>query len=275
MHNKKRIIVIVVVIIFLIFVAMGSHLLPTPGEEGSGNQQNLTAYLLQHKTDYVGDNSAVGTLVTLLIFPDDIRQQTISLQTEAEPYGITVNFSADEKALAYYSIEDHQTDFAYNAYILLALIGNLGTVDYIISDESNQVTMHYTREMANEALGEDVKNFAQSEKKLAELVYHISYTEEEVAAAKDCVQQYIKEKEPQKTINKIWFDENRCDLDRSVYMTNGRGAKNNVLEENVIVVYCTFVAADQENAASVDSVSKYILIRKGAAGEWQVDDVWK
>jgi hypothetical protein len=197
------------------------------------------------------------------------------LQTEAEPYGITVNFSADKEALAYYGIEDHQTDFAYNAYILLALIGNLDTVDYVISDESNQVTMHYTREMANEALGEDVKNFAQSEKKLAELVYHISYTEEEVAVAKDCVQQYIKEKEPQKTINKIWFDENRCDLDRSVYMTNGRGAKNNVLEENVIVVYCTFVAADQENAASVDSVSKYILIRKGAAGEWQVDDVWK
>lgn len=275
MHNKKRIIVIVVVIIFLIFVAMGSHLLSPPGEEGSGSQENLTAYLLQHKTDYIGDNSAVGTLVTLLIFPDDIRQQTISLQTEAEPYGLTVNFSADEAALAYYGIEDHQTDFAYNAYTLLALIGNLATVDYVLADESRQVTMHYTREMANEAVGEDVKNFAQSEKKLAELVYHISYTQEEITAAEDCVQQYIKEKDPQKTINKLWFDESRCDLDRSVYMTDGRGAKNKVLEENVIVVYCTFAATTEEDQAGADKVWKYILIRADIDDVWQVDDIWK
>ena len=52
--------------------------------------------LLKWKTDYVGDNSAVGNILTELGAPDGMVSNGFEIQSNTEPYGIKI----------YYTIED-------------------------------------------------------------------------------------------------------------------------------------------------------------------------
>ncbi len=79
-----------------------------------------TNRLLENRTPYVGNASAVGNLIS---FMDLDSGCTMELQTAKEPYGVTLHFAQPIK-------EDRRFLMEGNAFVLLALVDNLGQVSW-------------------------------------------------------------------------------------------------------------------------------------------------
>ena len=90
------------------------------------------------RTDFVGSSSDVGNLLEKLGFPEP--RDGFSLQTGAEPYGVTVNFTEDTADLLPYE---------KNAVLLLALISNADVITYRFPSD----TVSYDRQWAEEWTG--------------------------------------------------------------------------------------------------------------------------
>ena len=98
------------------------------------------------KTPYVGNASAVGNLVSNL---DLDAPTTLELQTAAEPYGVTIHFAAPIAENRRFLVEG-------NAYVLLALIENLGEVHW---DDPSGYSDLLTLEEADTALPGFVEDY--------------------------------------------------------------------------------------------------------------------
>lgn len=90
----------------------------------------VTNRLYEHKVDYVGNASAVGALW-------DVQDRvyvpyTIALQTNAEPYGLTINY---EKAVDGAGVA---SQMKRAGELTLALVGNLGEFHWNYKDSSGQ-----------------------------------------------------------------------------------------------------------------------------------------
>ena len=94
--------------------------------------------LSQYKTDYVGDSSNVINIVSSQEYPEGYSYDSIEIQSETEPYGLTV-FLKDEPSAP--KLED---ELQVNADMTFDLIGNLGTLDYKIAD-SKEIIASYER----------------------------------------------------------------------------------------------------------------------------------
>ena len=94
--------------------------------------------LSQYKTDYVGDSSNVINIVSGQEYPAGYSYDSIEIQSEAEPYGLTV-FLKDEPSAV--KLED---ELQVNADMTFDLIGNLGTIDYKTAD-SKEIIASYER----------------------------------------------------------------------------------------------------------------------------------
>ena len=92
----------------------------------------------QYKTDYVGDSSNVINIVSGQEYPAGYSYDSIEIQSETEPYGLTV-FLKDEPSAA--KLED---ELQVNADMTFDLIGNLGTIDYKTAD-SKEIIASYER----------------------------------------------------------------------------------------------------------------------------------
>ena len=110
--------------------------------------------LYQAQTPYVGNNSAVGRVLAAVDtwYGPPIVDYTISLQTSAEPYGLTIHFDDVTAHIlgAGKSIDDRMYAVAP---ALLALIGNLGEVRWTYAaPDGTAVTRSVTLEEADAAL---------------------------------------------------------------------------------------------------------------------------
>lgn len=94
--------------------------------------------LSQYKTDYVGDSSNVINIVSSQEYPEGYSYDSIEIQSETEPYGLTV-FLKDETSAV--KLED---ELQVNADMTFDLIGNLGTIDYKTAD-SKEIIVSYER----------------------------------------------------------------------------------------------------------------------------------
>ena len=94
--------------------------------------------LSQYKTDYVGDSSNVINIVSNQEYPEGYSYDSIEIQSETEPYGLTVFLKAEPSASM---LED---ELQVNADMTFDLIGNLGTLDYKIAD-SKEIIASYER----------------------------------------------------------------------------------------------------------------------------------
>lgn len=81
--------------------------------------------LSEFETDYVGDTSNVVGIASNQQYPKGYAYKNIEIQSEEEPYGLTVYLEVSEEA------EGDTADFEYNANTTLELIKNLGTVRYV------------------------------------------------------------------------------------------------------------------------------------------------
>lgn len=98
-----------------------------------------TNRLLLCKTPYVGDAPAMSQLISNM---DLDVPATIELQTEKEPYGVTIHFTEAIQETRHLWMER-------NAYVLLALVDNLGKVSW---DDPSGYADSLTLDTANEAL---------------------------------------------------------------------------------------------------------------------------
>lgn len=94
--------------------------------------------LLQYKTDYVGDAPNVVNIVSHQKYPEEYSYDSIEIQSETEPFGLTV-FLKGESSVA--KLEDKLQS---NANITFDLIGNLGTITYKNAD-SRDIIASYER----------------------------------------------------------------------------------------------------------------------------------
>ena len=94
--------------------------------------------LSQYKTDYVGDFSNVIKIVSSQDYPEGYAYDSIEIQSEGEPYGLTVFLKVEPSAS---KLED---ELQVNADMTFDLIGNLGTLDYKIAD-SKEIIASYER----------------------------------------------------------------------------------------------------------------------------------
>ena len=94
--------------------------------------------LSQYKTDYVGDSSNVINIVSGQEYPAGYSYDSIEIQSETEPYGLTVFLKAEPSAV---KLED---ELQVNADMTFDLIGNLGIIDYKTAD-SKEIIASYER----------------------------------------------------------------------------------------------------------------------------------
>lgn len=125
--------------------------------------------LFQNKNEYVGDVSANGKILELLKIRETLGDYTIELKTDEVPYSIKLNFIEPVSNKEYF-----EKEFRGKAYLILALIDNVDEVQCIYSDTENtdgKVTeITVTRQQATDALGRDIKSYAQSETDIEELL---------------------------------------------------------------------------------------------------------
>lgn len=92
--------------------------------------------LSQYKTEYVGDNSNVIHIVSGQDYPKGYTYDSIEIQSEVEPYGLTVYLKVDSSEPAL------QDELQTNADITFSLIGNLGTLDYKTADSKEKIASY-------------------------------------------------------------------------------------------------------------------------------------
>nr|WP_307989752.1 M56 family metallopeptidase [uncultured Niameybacter sp.] len=128
--------------------------------------------LWKARTQYIGDNSAVGTLISLLPVPQDVSYDHFTLNTSKQPYGIEIVYSASSEVVTQYDTEENVKSnfFHKNALILLALIDNADSVRTVLTDGKREVGFISTREWAEATVGGDVRRYAESSKRLQVLL---------------------------------------------------------------------------------------------------------
>ena len=93
---------------------------------------------VQEIADYVGDSSNVINIVSGQEYPEGYSYDSIQIQSETKPYGLTVFLKVEPSAV---KIED---ELQVNADMTFDLIGNLETLDYKIAD-SKEIIASYER----------------------------------------------------------------------------------------------------------------------------------
>lgn len=110
--------------------------------------------LLENRTEYIGDNSAVGNLINELSFPGTVKYDKFELQTEEEPYALTVYFTTDSGPLKFYKDDIAWDGFYENQIILFSLIGNVEEIKFNLSDGNEYIEMTYPRTTAEDEYGD-------------------------------------------------------------------------------------------------------------------------
>ena len=125
---KKKVIAIILIVVSLMS-------LPACGRK---EEMYEIPDLSQYKTDYVGDSSNVIKIVSGQDYPEWYTYDSIEIQSENEPYGLTVFLKVELPAS---KLED---ELQVNADMTFDLIGNLGTLDYKTAD-SKEIIASYER----------------------------------------------------------------------------------------------------------------------------------
>ena len=125
---KKKVIAIILVVLSIMSV-------PACGKK---EKMYEVPDLSQYKTDYVGDSSNVIKIVSGQDYPEGYIYDSLEIQSEREPYGLTFFLKVEPSAS---KLED---ELQVNADMTFDLIGNLGTLDYKIAD-SKEIIASYER----------------------------------------------------------------------------------------------------------------------------------
>ena len=125
---KKKVIAIILIVLSIMSISACK----------SKEEMHEGSNLLQYKTDYVGDAPKVINIVSGQNYPDGYSYDSIEIQSETEPYGLTVFLKVEPSA------SELKDELQVNADMTFDLIGNLGVLDYKIAD-SKEIIASYKR----------------------------------------------------------------------------------------------------------------------------------
>jgi len=116
----------------------------------SGCNTNKTDedWFTKYKGSYIGDNGAVGNIVSHLMKSEHFKG--MELKTSEEPYGVHLNY---ESFLG--TEKEYQETVIYNATVILALVKNADWVTF----HFDQKDYHVTREDLENVYGKDLRDF--------------------------------------------------------------------------------------------------------------------
>ncbi|PKM51725.1 MAG: hypothetical protein CVV02_05540 [Firmicutes bacterium HGW-Firmicutes-7] len=157
-----------VLISAVVIIVMGIGLISNP--KYVAKEQTMTEKFLEFKTEYVGDNSKVGGIISLLEFPLGFEFDSFELMTNNQPYGIIVNMKNNGKVSTQYTNESLQEKYTLNALILFSLIGNVEHIEFRFEDREKSYEIQYTREWANQQKGKDIRSFAENAEEFNKLI---------------------------------------------------------------------------------------------------------
>ncbi len=122
-------------------------------QENTPVQPDSYADLLYiHKDTYTGNNSAVGAIIQALQH-DDLSVKSFELQTENQPYGITVNYEVENRAKQPFN-EDIEAAWNKNAAIMFSLIPNADELYFRLYDSYGDFAGgYYNRDYLKERYG--------------------------------------------------------------------------------------------------------------------------
>lgn len=168
MKNKFKVLVPVILTVSLSLIGCGNNSDKISTQDGKTTSQIETYDLIKYKDSYVGDNSSVGNIIGKL--PGNEYNAGFSLQTDKEPYGITINYKAKENLS-----EDNYNKFwsdkkvteflEKNAVVVLALVKNAEIIEFNV-DSIGEVNYKYDRKSLEQKYGGNLKDlFKASENK--------------------------------------------------------------------------------------------------------------
>lgn len=134
--------------------------------------------LLKNRTPYVGAASKVGGLIGALPIPEGLEPAGMALQTVAPPYGLTIKLDMHDSAGVTSDGAISGDVFYRNSIVLLSLIDNVDSITYSLADHTGQYngaaySLTFVRERVNEQLGSDVRQYADNEAGLHQLIDRI------------------------------------------------------------------------------------------------------
>lgn len=121
-------------------------------ESAASKPDGYAEKLYQYKGTYTGDNSKVAALVQALNYTD-LPLKSIELQTDNEPYGITVNYKVDSRANYRFS-ENVENSWNKNAAVMFSLIPNAAEISFQLYDQYGDFAgAYYNRDNLSERFG--------------------------------------------------------------------------------------------------------------------------
>lgn len=162
MMNKKS---CKVLILFLILSILATSFLIGCDTK---KEENLTDKLYGYKTEYIGDNSKVGNIVSNLEFPKGYKYKSMEISADEKPYSLMLHLELAEDG--YLTVDKLKVQSA----ILFSLIDNLDEIVYVpINSELEgilPIDRKYMDAMMISVLGKDTKELGSSKTKFKELV---------------------------------------------------------------------------------------------------------
>ncbi|MEG1932601.1 MAG: M56 family metallopeptidase, partial [Pygmaiobacter sp.] len=165
LHYKKPAFWVLAVSL-LALAALSIGLMTNPIKSASSNASPHSAEeLWAARTAYVGNNSAVSKLLSMLPLPQDLQHNHVQLHTSGDERGI--EWVLDEAEHAAYS----ETELNQPALLLFALVDNLEDFDVTIQDpQGSETQLHYNRIWADNIVGGAVRDYAKSATALQDLM---------------------------------------------------------------------------------------------------------
>lgn len=127
-----------------------------------------------YRSEFVGNSSAVGNISSQLQYPVYLEYNGIALQTENQPYRLTIMLREQDGIEESIAEENTEMIFEINACIVFSLVQNLNEVMFAIEGDSIKSKPYiYTRAWAENLIGIDLWKASENENVFNELLVKI------------------------------------------------------------------------------------------------------
>ena len=124
-------------------------------------EKKISEELFKYKTEYVGDNSKVGSILNTQKYLEGATPDNFEINSEKEPYSLTLNLLTE--------VDLTDNDLFKNAVVTFALIGNLQEINYSTVGSNDNIAT-FSREDVENTLDDmdqpDLAEIGKSQKNL-------------------------------------------------------------------------------------------------------------
>ena len=144
---------IVVILIAAVTLLTNNPEIGNSGTDGNDAEKNFYHQLSENRNLYIGDASANGRLMRLLLRLNCYESRGMELKTTGEPYELKWNFEKTDP-ITYREEQENADTMWRNAIFLFATIENMDICTFVLDDTEEVVETSYTREEMEEIFGE-------------------------------------------------------------------------------------------------------------------------